>query len=440
MKKLRPFRLISKILLGFYITFSVYTQSWALHIIDIDETNFAKGVAHVNDSKKTEKKSSQYLSVRLVDFDVDQQKFERISYYLTPDKKEYKFEHKGLKVTYGYSSDKKGKFSVEIDATGISEDIWCFSHVKPTGANVRDFEWIDRETPACFISCKGELKYLNISNLKPLLEKLTERRNTTPLFQIQFLIGGSDFKSSYNLTGEAAGSIYAAGVNHKDEVGLLGELAADITFTAHGFKKYHSKIKGKKGEGEGNKGFDGIYINSEEKDISKQQLWIVESKFTQTPLTPGKMEGHLSPKVSKGANITTYNSSNDKNLLTTAATIVTVAKNHPENVFFLGYNVMSNGTVRTHFFKFIDIFLPEEPKTPANTNQVLSLDMLTPQTPPQIQEKILHTFLSEFAQKTGKSMDEIIKMTSRLKIDDSSKEESSKPGHITLKTRLERRF
>ena len=411
MKMQKSFFLIHTFILAYILV----GQSWAIHIIDIEESNFGKNVKHTHYSKPTENKSSAYPLVRLVHFDTDLQKFDAISYYLTPAKSPYIFEYRGIKITYGYEIESNPEtFSIKIDASQILEDTWCVSPIKPTAAQVSSFTWTDRSTPTYFMATKSEPKYLKENDLEKFLEKFKNRRNTPKNpFKAQFLIGETDFCSSYNLTGTGAGSIHTLVTNHTEELGNLGELAADLTFFSHGFKKLPSKIKGSSGKGKGNKGIDGIYVNAKEEDPTKRQLWFVEAKFRNDILSGKDFEGYLSPKVSKKGALDQYQTSSDTELKETAALVKGYQTTHEENILLLGYGVMSNGTVRTPFI--VHHAKPQEQKEPTSPNSSIShLEALTSQSPASQKEQALASLLSEFQEKAGLSRDECMTIVSRL--------------------------
>lgn len=384
---------------------------WALHIIDIEQTAFGQGYKHQDDDKPQDTVTTQHPLVRLIDFDVDNQKFSRVDYYMTPTKKEYSFTYKGIKISYGFTVVEEGSaskgdmsgFFIKVDATNIVDAAWCFSPVEPEAKHSSSFSWVGRKNPERFVAANKKRQYLASGGIKEFLDKFKDKRDDKKHpFKISFRTSENDFCSSYYLTGTGEGSVSTLIANGcKRELGELGEIAMDMTFLSYGFVKLPSKITGGSGGGGGDKGFDGIYIK--ENDTPQKILWIGEAKFHHGTLSEKDMKAALSSKFP----LEQYTQSKDKLLQQTGEKIEAYFLQHPTSVFLLGYNIMSSGSIKTPFIENYNEF-KVVPTVPA---QAL---LLTPASSLAEKEKGLKDVLSSFLEKTSLSPSDLVPMIKRI--------------------------
>ena len=363
-------------------------QAWALNIVEIEETEFSRGKTH----KVGNIVLTSPTQVRLVDFDVTNQRFERIIYLMTPKDDVYTYEYKGISIRF-HRDKKTNKLAIDIEKGLPNKDTWFVARcvlVNDTDADIIGIPDETREEgDRVFVRNYGET-FLPADKDSLLKEFDSCKKRTirgSPPIQAEFVSTEEPF--TYAITGEGALFTLVGKNPHDTEMGELGELAADLTFFAHGFTKKASKIKGGNGAGKGNTGFDGIYT-LESTDPTQKQVWIVEAKFHNPTRGHTFFLKDFSGKLAEDGALEGYRCSKDKELVKTAALVDGFIKNRPKQMFFLGYDVMSNGVVKTPFIRSYTEWFPP------------SLPLLTKDSSPQDRKSFLETALGSYVDTSSK--------------------------------------
>jgi hypothetical protein len=366
---------------AFFLSLLLLTQVWALNIVEIEETEFSRGKPH----KVGNIVLTSSTQVRLVDFDVTNQRFEQIVYLMTPKDTSYTYAYKGISIRF--QRDKKtNKLAIDIEKGLPDKDTWFVAQeslFSDTDAEIGAVPDETREDWA-FIRNQGEtfLPADRASLLKEF-ENIKERSASkkSPM-QAEFVSTEEPF--TYDITGEGALFSLVGKNPHDTETGELGELASDLTFFAHGFTKKASKIGGDK-----NNGFDGIYV-LESTDPTQRQVWIVEAKFHNPTRSENYFDKEFSGKLAKGGALEKYRASKDKELVKTATLIDGFKKDRSTQIFFLGYDVMSDGRVRTPFVRSYASWFPP------------ALSLLTKDSSPQDRKAFLETAIGSYVGTSPK--------------------------------------
>jgi hypothetical protein len=378
MKKFLSFKTMA---LSLFLNLFVLVQVWALNIVEIEETEFSRGKTH----KVGNIVLTSPTQVRLIDFDVTNQRFEQIVYLMTPKDDVYTYVYKGISIKF--QRDKKtNKLAIDIEKGLPDKDTWFVAQeslFSDTDAEISGVPDETREDRA-FVRNPGEtfLPADRTSLLKEF-ENIKERsaRKKSPM-QAEFISTEEPF--TYDITGQGALFTLVGQNPHDTETGELGELAADLTFFAHGFTKKASKIGGDK-----NNGFDGIYV-LEPTDPAQRQVWVVEAKFHNPTKSENYFDKEFSGKLAKGGALEKYRASKDKELIKTGTLIDGFKKDQPKQIFFLGYDVMSDGRVRTPFVRSYSTWFPP------------ALPLLTKDSSPQDRKAFLETAIGSYVDTSPK--------------------------------------
>lgn len=287
-------------LLTFFISINA---AYSIRFIDVDQFEFS------DDIKKK--------GLRICVFDVDQQKFDSITYYnfyatqnRQPDADDTLLENfYGAKISYSGTIKK------------ISDTKDCFwrtcGKIQDVGNTVNVI--VDEE--------QRNIAYFNV-NLGNLNDRLTQftgggyKKN-------QFLVTLHDaIKKQDKIKQVTFQKICENGNQNNKELGAIGELATRMTMFAYG---YTTKIKSQNGS---NQGLDGIFLKEYPQT---SQLWFTESKCRKESKTAKNvMQSDLGTE-----NI--YNRINQNLSLEEKKIILHFLKKKPEYVFQAVHRILKNG-------------------------------------------------------------------------------------------------
>lgn len=389
---MKPFIFPKTLLSLFFCICLIVFQGWTLHIVEIEESSLARGKIHIRDTDGTKVTSPTQL--RLVDFDVTHQRFEHVYYLMTPDEDHYTYDYKGM--TIGYQRDRSTNTLVVSIEKGIPhKETWFvgskkfFKGLSKAAVEVGIVPEEGSEE-RLFVRPKGE-QFLSSATgdlLKTFKSYKSTRTQTSAALQADFINTGNAF--TYNITGEGALFTFVGKNPHDTEMGDLGERAADLTFFAYGFTKKASKMNGKR-----DNGFDGVYYK-DSTDPAQKQLWIVEAKFHDKSKSENYFDKELAGKIAKDGALEKYRSSKDHSLVRTAEQIDGFVKESPQQIFFLGYDVLSDGRVKMPLLRSYEMWFPS------------SLLLLKKESKPTERASFLQAAVSNYVKTSPKKEDPLV--------------------------------
>jgi hypothetical protein len=339
-----------KIVFSFVLlTFSIV--SWGLKIVDIDESDFGKNIKHtMGDGTISFASSSSH--VRMVAFDISEQKFDGIYYFMSQHKKTFTTaERFGISLSYGNTS---GTFSITLNTDKLADDTWVLcpaSYINtPLVPSLEKVTLVDAHSGKVLVRPKTD-DYRSHDFLSERLQKFSAIRSKGATVSAKFRVDTvkPPFARDYDFPGTTGVYQVVGQSPHGVELGNLGELATDLTFLAHGFIKVPSKLNVQ------DNGFDGVYVDDA---VKPTILWITEAKFRSRSLSESQLMPEIDKKINVGGALEHYRKAAKETLQNNVAELVDAfISQRPDKIMLLGQTVLTGGQIKS----FINTFLKRFP-------------------------------------------------------------------------------
>ena len=287
------------------------------------------------DIPEEEVKLSSFL--RVIFFDTERQEINQDVRYLSAsqDHEEQRYSFPGwFAINY---TNKAGKPNYSIDLSGFKgkDKLVRYNGTKKC---LNAAEYLLKDAQQVVDTLQPNQKYFTegavfplsqthkkASEIQDFLSKYQKRRKTNVYLQARHcFFDGLDSKFKIDLA-----------PIRKDELGVIGEMATDMTMQWLGFSKRDGKYKGNS-----NNGFDGVYVRAKD-----QLLVLSETKFhVKAPNVDAVMKKELCANItSRLENIKTYGSEQQKE----TGALIQSYFDDAHTVLLLAYVVIPDGYVKS---------------------------------------------------------------------------------------------